>query len=59
MPIVCGPEEQRGRIDAPEEGCLWRGRAAEWAVKRAVEDEVPAPVRVWQQPGPDRLPHGL
>ena len=28
----------------------------EWAVKRAVEEEVPAPVRVWEQPGPDRLP---
>ena len=49
-------EEQRVRIDAPDEGFAWRGRAAEWAVKRAVEDEVLAPVRVWVQPGPDRHP---
>jgi hypothetical protein len=49
-------EAQRVRIDRPEEGFAWRGRAAEWAVKRAVEEEVPAPVRVWEQPGPDRLP---
>jgi len=49
-------EPQRLRIDQPEEGFAWRGRAAEWALKRAVEEEVPAPVRVWEQPGPDHLP---
>ena len=49
-------EPQRLRIDQPEEGFAWRGRAAEWALKRAVEEEVPAPVRVWEQPGPDHFP---
>jgi hypothetical protein len=49
-------EQQRARIDAPEEGFAWRGRAAEWALKRAVEEETLAPVHVWEQPGPDRLP---
>ena len=49
-------EDQRARIDAPEEGFAWRGRAAEWALKRALEEEVAAPLRVWEQPGPEHFP---
>jgi hypothetical protein len=47
---------QRARIDAPEDGFAWRGRVAEWALKRAIRETVPVPVKVWEQPGPDHLP---
>jgi hypothetical protein len=47
---------QRARMDRPADGFAWRGRMAEWALRRAVEEEVPCPVRIWEQPGPDHLP---
>jgi hypothetical protein len=41
-------QQQRARIDAPEEGFAWRGRVAELALKRAVEDEVPPVLHTWE-----------
>jgi hypothetical protein len=49
-------DRQRARIDAPDDGFAWRGRVAEWALKRAVEETMPATLKVWEQPGPDHLP---
>jgi hypothetical protein len=49
-------DEQRARIDTPDEGFSWRGHVAEFALRRAVEEEVPVPLRAWAQPGPDFLP---